>query len=173
MIVALNAPPAPFVAEHHHFAPGVALIVVGFVVRRRARGARGARAGRAAAAVRVQHRRSPTRGLQQMLDESAPYGVVHAYNKSLYLDDLSDEAIDVVAERLPAKTSPMSLLPIFPLGGAFADVGDDDTAFGGRRSARFAFNMDAIALDPEGMAADRDWVRSLWESAAAVRGGRG
>ena len=48
------------------------------------------------------------------------------------------------------KTSPMSLLPIFPLGGAYADVGDDDTAFGGRRCARFAFNMDAIALDPEG-----------------------
>ena len=23
--------------------------------------------------------------------------------------------------------------------------------------------MDAIALEPEGMAADRDWVRSLWE----------
>ena len=30
----------------------------------------------------------------------------------------------------------MSLLPIFPLGGAFADVGDDDTAFGGGRSPR-------------------------------------
>jgi len=70
----------------------------------------------------------------------------------------------VVAQRLPAKTSPMSILPIFPLGGAFTDVGDDDTAFGGRRSARFAFNMDAVALDPEGMAADREWVRSLWDA---------
>ena len=46
----------------------------------------------------------------------------------------------------------MSLLPIFPLDGAFADVADADTAFGGRRSARFAFNMDAVALDPLGPA---------------------
>lgn len=40
----------------------------------------------------------------------------------------------------------MSVLSIFPVGGAFADM-DDDTGFGGRRSARFAFNMDAAALD--------------------------
>ena len=45
----------------------------------------------------------PYTALQQMLDESAPYGIVHAYNKSLYLDDLTDEAIDVVVERLPAQ----------------------------------------------------------------------
>ncbi len=162
MIVALNAPPAPFVPDLHHFAPGIALIVAGFA------------AADAHAALMAPVRDAlpplfefssaiPYTALQQMLDESAPYGVVHAYNKSLYLDDLSDEVIDVVAELLPAKTSPMSLLPIFPLGGAFTDVGDDDTAFGGRRSARFAFNMDAIALEPEGLAADRDWVRSLWD----------
>ena len=162
MIVALNAPPAPFVPDLHHFAPGIALIVAGFASAD-AHAALMAPARDALPPLFEFSSAIPYTALQQMLDESAPYGVVHAYNKSLYLDDLSDEVIDVVAELLPAKTSPMSLLPIFPLGGAFADVGDDDTAFGGRRCARFAFNMDAIALEPEGMAADRDWVRSLWE----------
>lgn len=41
---------------------------------------------------------------------------------------------------------------------------DDATAFGGRRSSRYAVNMDAVALDAEGMAADRTWVRSLWSA---------
>jgi hypothetical protein len=162
MIVALNAPPASFVPVLHRFAPGIALIVVGFASAD-AHAALMAPARDALPPLFEFSSEIPYTALQQMLDESAPYGVVHAYNKSLYLDDLSDEAIDVVAELLPAKTSPMSLLPIFPLGGAFTDVGDDDTAFGGRRSARFAFNMDAIALEPEGMAADREWVRSLWD----------
>jgi hypothetical protein len=163
MIVALNAPPAPSVPEQHHFTPGVALIVVGFSSAD-AHAALIAPAREALPPLFEFVTEIPYTALQQMLDESAPYGVVHAYNKSLYLDDLSDEAIDVVAQRLPAKTSPMSILPIFPLGGAFTDVGDDDTAFGGRRSARFAFNMGAVALDPEGMATDREWVRSLWDA---------
>jgi hypothetical protein len=30
VIPCLNAPPAPFVPEQHHFTPGVALTVVGF-----------------------------------------------------------------------------------------------------------------------------------------------
>ncbi len=136
MIVALNAPPAPFVAEQHHFAPGVALIVVGFSSAE-AHAALVAPARDALPPLFEFATELPYAALQQMLDESAPWGM-HAYSKSLYLDDLTDEAIDVVAERLPGKTSPMSLLPIFPLGGAFADVGEDDTAFGGPRSARFA-----------------------------------
>ena len=163
MIVALNAPPASFVPESHRFAPGIALIVIGFS------GAEHHTAILAPplAALAPSFEFStelPYTAVQQMLDEGAPYGAVHAYGKALYLDELSDAAIDVVADLLPAKTSPMSLLPIFPLGGAFADVADTDTAFGGRRSARFAFNMDAVALDPQGMAADREWVRSLWEA---------
>jgi FAD/FMN-containing dehydrogenase len=162
MVVVLNAPPAPFVPEQHRFAPGVALMLVGFSTA----------AAHAALVASVRQALPPLfefvteipyQAVQRMLDESAPWGA-HVYSKSMYLDELSDEAIDVLAQRLPGKTSPMSLLPIFPLGGAFADVGDDDTAFGGSRSARFAFSMDAVALDAETLAADREWVRSLWEA---------
>ena len=42
----------------------------------------------------------------------------------------------------------MTLLPIFRLGGAYAEVDDDDTAFGGPPRAQYAFNMDAIAPTP-------------------------
>ena len=163
MIVALNAPTAPFVPAAHHFAPGIALIVVGLAGAEHH--ASILTPPRTALAPSFEFSAEvPYTVVQQMFDEGAPYGVVHAYGKALYLDELSDAAIDVVADLLPAKTSPMSLLPIFPLGGAFADVADTDTAFGGRRSARFAVNMDAVALDPEGMAADREWVRALWDA---------
>jgi FAD/FMN-containing dehydrogenase len=163
MIVAMNAPPAPFVPPQHHFAPGVALMVLGLASAQQ-HAAQLARARGALQPLFEFGTDLPYTAVQQMLDESAPYGVLHAYNKSIYLDDLCDDAIDVIASRLPAKTSPMSLLPIFPLGGAFTDVGDDDTAFGGRRAARYAVNMDAIAADPAGLAADRAWVRSLWDA---------
>lgn len=172
MIVVMNAPPAPFIPEQHHSALGVALVVVGFS------------SADEHAALLAPARESlpplfefgteiPYVALQQMLDESAPYGIVHAYNKSLSLDELTDEAVDVIVERLPGKASPMSLLPIFPLGGAFADVDDDATAFGGSRAARFVVNMDAIALDPATLAADQEWVRALWEALRPFAAGSG
>jgi hypothetical protein len=58
----------------------------------------------------------------------------------------------------------MSVMPIFPLGGAYADVADDATALSTRRSARFNISIDAIAPTPELMAIDREWVRGLWDA---------
>ena len=162
LIVVLNAPPAPFVPEQHRFTPGVALLLTGLSTA-------------ASHAALVEPARGalpplfefvtdlPYTALQQFMDEGAGYGAFHAYNKALFLDDLSDAAIDVLVDRLPSKSSPLSLLPIFPLGGAFTDVDDATTAFGGPRSTRFAVNMDAIAIDAEGMATDRAWVRGLWQ----------
>jgi hypothetical protein len=98
-----------------------------------------------------------------MLDEAAAPGML-AYNKSIYFDDFSDAAVDAVTALLPGRASPLSLLPMFPLGGAFTDVDDEATAFGGSRAARYAVNMDAVAADPRTLAADRDWVRSIWSA---------
>jgi FAD/FMN-containing dehydrogenase len=157
----LNAPPAPFVPEQYHLRPGNALIVAGF-------------------SSAEQHKRlidpiraalpplfefvspMPYTALQQMLDNAAPWGI-QAYDKSLYLDHLPNEAIDVLAEHLPSKNSPMTFLPILPLGGAYSDIDDDATAFGGSRRARINFDMAAVAPNPELLAADRAWVRALWE----------
>ncbi len=161
-IVGLNAPPAPFVPEQHHFAPGWVLAVVGF------------RSPEEHAAAIEPIRRAvpptfefvtpiPYTDLQKMLDESAPWGIL-AYEKALYLDGLSDAAIDVIAQQIPKKASPMSLVPVFPLGGAYADVADEDTAFGGRRSAKFIFNISAAAPDQDLLDADRQWVRNFYDA---------
>ena len=114
LIAGLNAPPAPFVPEKYHFRPGYALIVAGF----------GADAEHAKLAGQIRSAVPPLfefitpipyTGLQQILDASAPWGIL-AYEKSLYLDALSPEVISTITAQMPRKQSPMSLLLGLPDG---------------------------------------------------------
>jgi FAD/FMN-containing dehydrogenase len=162
LIAGLSAPPAPFVPDEHHFAPGFALLVTTW----------GPPEEHAALLAPVREALAPLFELvtpipyvelQKMFDEGNAWGQ-HAYEKALYLEELSDDAIDVFAEHLPRKASPLSFAPVFPLGGAFSRVGDGDTAFGGSRSMRFGFNIAAVCPTPDLLATDRAWVRSFWEA---------
>lgn len=159
---ALNAPPLPAVPEQHHFTLGHALIVVGF----------GSAEDHARALAPVREQLPPLfeivtpipyTALQRMLDDSAPWGV-RGYEKALDLDDLSNDAIAVLTELAPHKTSPLSFMPIFCLDGAFSRVGDDDTAFGGSRAAHYVVNIAAESPDAASLLADRTWVRSVWDA---------
>jgi hypothetical protein len=114
----------------------------------------------------------PYGNLQQMFDEGNPWGIL-GYEKALYLDDMTDGAIDVITDHLPRKRSPLSFVPIFILNGAYRRVGDDETAFGGSRAARFACNIAAICPTPDLMEADRAWVRSFWEALRPHASGAG
>ena len=160
LIAGLNAPPAPFVPEQYHFRPGYALIVAAF----------GADAEHARLAGQIRSAVPPLFefvtpipyvALQQMLDQAAPWGI-QAYEKSLYLDALSPEVISILTAQMGHKQSPMSLLLAFPMGGAFCQVRDEDTAFGGSRAPGVIVNAIAIAPEPGLLAADRDWARQLW-----------
>jgi FAD/FMN-containing dehydrogenase len=160
LIIGLNAPPAPFVPEQYHFRPGYALIVAAF----------GADAQHATLAAEVRAALPPLFefvspipyvALQQMIDEAGPWGIL-AYEKSLYLDALSPAVISVITEQMARKQSPMSLLIMAPMGGAFCDVPDDATAFGGSRAPGLAISATAVAPEPGLLAADRDWARQLW-----------
>jgi FAD/FMN-containing dehydrogenase len=160
LIAGLNAPPAPFVPEQHHFRPGYALIVAAF----------GADAEHTRLADQIRSELPPLfefvtpipyTGLQQILDEAAPWGIL-GYEKALYLDALSPEAISIITAQMTRKQSPMSLLIAFPMGGAFCQVGDEATAFGGSRAQGIMVNAAAIAPEPGLLAADRDWARQLW-----------
>jgi FAD/FMN-containing dehydrogenase len=162
MVAGLSAPPAPFVPQEHHFAPGIALIVVGFgSPEEHQRAIQPVREGVAPLFELVTP--MPYVNLQQMLDESAPWGI-RAYEKALYVSDLTDEVIDVMADQLPRRQSPMSFVPIFRLNGAYERVGEDDTAFGGQRTPGYGFNIAAVAPTPELLEADRAWVRSFWQA---------
>ena len=167
MIISVNAPPAPFVPEQFNFMPGYIVVVVGF-------GSAQDHAGvlapiRAALPPLFEFVTSlPYTQLQQMFDEGAQWGV-NCYEKALYLDELTDEAIAVITEQQARKTSPMSLLEFYRLGGAYAEVDEDETAFGGRRKSRFGVIMVGLAGNPELLVAERAWVQSFLGGAAAAR----
>ncbi|HET7310321.1 MAG TPA: FAD-binding oxidoreductase, partial [Mycobacteriales bacterium] len=141
VIGALNAPPMPFVPEEMHFTPGYAAIVAGFgseaehqdVVSRL----------RAAAPPMFEFATPmPYMALSTMLDEANAWGF-HYYDKACYVEDLSDDVIDVLTEHVPRKSSPMSIALFFRLDNAYSAVGEDATAFSGGRSPRY--NLFTIA----------------------------
>ena len=70
--------------------------------------------------------------LQKLLDEANAWGS-YCYEKSANLEDLSDAAIDVITEHLPGKNSPQSVQLFYRLDGAYSDVEEEATAFGGER----------------------------------------
>jgi len=164
VIAALNAPPLPFVPVQHHLAPGYALVLTGF----------GATADHERLVTEIRRTMPPLFDLvtpmpyvllQQMLDEANAWGQ-YGYDKATYVENLSDEVIDVVTEQVPAKSSPASATFFYRLDGAYSSVGDDETAFGGGRSPRYAVFIVGLAPDADLLAADRRWVRDFW---AALR----
>jgi FAD/FMN-containing dehydrogenase len=161
VIGAGNAPPAPFVPKQHHFRPGFTLLVAAF----------GADAGHARLAGEIRSALPPLfefitpipyTELQQILDDAAPWGIL-AYQKALYLDALSTEAAGVIAAQITRKQSPMSQLLAVPLDGAYCQVPDQATAFGGTRAPCVIVTAAAFAPEPGLLAADRDWARQLWQ----------
>ena len=159
---ALNAPPAPFVPEQHHFAPGYVLLLTGFGSAELHAGlARQIR--QAAPPLFDMVTPMPYVDLQKMLDEANAWGF-YSYDMTTYVPDLSDDVIDVVADQVPRKTSPMSVVLFYRLDGAYSQVGDDDTAFGGGRSPRYGAFLIGLAPDPGMLEADRDWVRGFWNA---------
>jgi FAD/FMN-containing dehydrogenase len=170
-VVGLNAPPAPFVPAELHFAPGYLLAVVGWdSAEEHAALLEPIRTGLAPTFEFVTP--IPYAMLQQMLDESAPWGIL-AYEKACYLDELTDGAIAVIADYLPRKASPMTIMPVFPMRGAYHDIADDDTAFSGSRASKWLVNIAASAPDPDLLATDRAWVRSFWEALQPYASGTG
>jgi len=161
LIAGMSAPPMPFVPEELHFKPGFGVMVTNWGTPEEH-----------AAAIEPLRALGPTfefvtpipyAALQQMFDVQAEWGSL-AYEKAAYLDAITDDVVDLMIEYVPRISSPATFAPIFPLSGRYLEVGDDDTAFGGRRTQGWVFNISAAA--PPAMAdlfaADRAWVREFW-----------
>jgi hypothetical protein len=160
--IGLNAPPAPFVPEEYHFAPGHALILAGFgTPEEHAAVVDGVRATLPPLFEMVTP--MPYTALQSMLDDAAPPGIL-AYERSLYVEDLTDAVIAVMTDFSARKASPMSFSPTFRVDGAFAEVAESATAFGGPRTPGYVVNLACVTPDPADLATDTEWVRSYWDA---------
>ncbi len=94
---------------------------------------------------------------QQLFDEDYPDGMRY-YWKSLYLDDLSESAIDRIAYWSDVAPSPLSTVDIWQLGGAVAQVDIENSAFAGRH-APFLLGVEANWERPKDDDANVEWVR--------------
>ncbi len=162
VVGAVNAPPAPFVPPEQHFAPGYVLLLTGF----------GSAAEHAPLVAQIRESLPPVFDLvtpmpyvelQKLLDEANRWGL-YCYEKGTYVEDLSDEVIDVVTSYVPRKNSPMSLLLFYRLDGAYCQPSDDETAFSGGRSPRYGTFIVGVAPDAGLLAAERGWARDTWEA---------
>jgi hypothetical protein len=173
VIAGLNAPPEPFVPEQHQLAPGYAILLTGF----------GAQQQHAGLSARIRAELPPLFDmetpipyvqLQQLLDKASAWGF-HSYEKGAYLADISDGVIQAITEHLPRKSSPMSMMLLYRLDGAYSRPDDDSTAFSGGRSPRFGAFIIGMAPDAGLLAVDRGWVRGIWDALRphAIGGGDG
>jgi FAD/FMN-containing dehydrogenase len=161
-LAGLSAPPAPFVPPELHFKPAFALLVVGL----------GDEASHAQLVAPIQQALEPMVqlvtpipyvGLQQMFDASAPWGM-YSYEKAVYLDELTDGAIDVILEHQAKKVSPLSFVPIFVMGGRYGTADPNGSAFGGGRDIGYVVNISATTPSPDDLPAEREWVRNYWSA---------
>lgn len=159
---ALHAPPAPFVPVEHHHRLGHALLLVGF----------GDAAEHQQAVDRIRTTLPPLFdhvtpmpyvALQQLLDEANGWGF-YGYDRGAYFEELTDEAIEVLAGHAPGKQSPLSVVLFYRLDDAYCEVDEDATAFGGGRTPRYEGFIIGLCPVPEMLAAEREWVQALWNA---------
>jgi hypothetical protein len=105
----------------------------------------------------------PYTAVQSGFDPLFPRNVLRAYWKSQYLDELSDEAIDVIAGAALDRPKPLTLVNTFHMGGAIAAVDPEATAFS-QRPAPYMVSIDGIWDDPADDADTIAWVRSAWDA---------
>jgi FAD/FMN-containing dehydrogenase len=108
--------------------------------------------------------------LQSSLDPFFPAGV-RRYWKALYLDGLSDAAIDTTVDWSNRRPSNDTLVIIRHGGGAMARVGAEETAFGDR-SSEWMLSIDSTWHDPAGDEANVAYTRAFWDAANAFSNGQ-
>ncbi len=96
---------------------------------------------------------------QKFFDEDYPSGRRY-YWKSLYLEDLSDEAIDGVLGHVATCPSPLTTIDLWLLGGAISRS-RPDTAFV-HREAPYMLTFESNWDDPKDDEMNIFWTRSAW-----------
>jgi hypothetical protein len=101
--------------------------------------------------------------VQSAFDGFFPRQQWQSYWKSTFLKELSDDAIDLIAEKARERPSPLSMMVTFLWGGAINNVGSEDTAFT-ERSAPWLVSVDGNWADPSENDDNVGWVRDTWSA---------
>ncbi|MGD8937082.1 MAG: FAD-binding oxidoreductase [Thiogranum sp.] len=103
----------------------------------------------------------PFPALQSFFDPFYPPGL-QWYWRGDFLSELPDEAIARHVEHGSRPPSPLSLMHLYPVDGAAARVGRNDTAFSYREAK---WNMVIAGVDPDPTNRERiaSWARAYWQ----------
>jgi FAD/FMN-containing dehydrogenase len=151
------APPAPFMPDRLVGEPILGILVAAFADLDRAeRLVEPLRAlGPTADAVAPM----PYTALQSMIDDGNPHGMQNLW-KAGFIEDLTDGAVRDVIEHGAGIPSPLSVVLLQPLGGAYGRVDEHATALS-HRSARWAVHALSLWPDPAGSRVNRAWTEAL------------
>ena len=105
----------------------------------------------------------PYCALQQLFDPFFQKGEFRHYWKAIYLERLTDDAIEAIVAGSASRPSQRSLLAIWALGGAMSRVGKDDTPIG-TRSAPFLLEMIGTWSEAAQTEQNVVWVRHVFET---------
>ncbi len=104
----------------------------------------------------------PYKVFHGMLDVGAPPGL-QVYWKSGYLANLSDDAIDTIIAYAWSTRSPLSFTILPHLGGALSRIDEEETSFGDRYG-QYAININAVWTDPQESDEHIRWAREFFAS---------
>lgn len=104
----------------------------------------------------------PYTQMQTLIDGAAPHGNRY-YWKSNFMEDLSDESIDVILSNTASITSPFSLVLLEYYGGASSLEPEGGTAFP-HRLAQFDLVIGSSWIDKQEDERHISWTRNFWEA---------
>jgi FAD/FMN-containing dehydrogenase len=107
----------------------------------------------------------PFSAVQMAFDPFFTRGTLRSYWKSTYLPELTDDAIDLIAERAQNRPSKRTFVITFLMGGAINRVGAKDTAYS-ERSAPWMVSMDGNWTDQSDDSRVISWIRETWAEVA-------
>jgi FAD binding domain-containing protein/berberine-like enzyme len=159
----MPAPPMPFVpAEHHGKLVVLAMLCYAGAVEAGER----ALAPFRALATPLADMVKPSRYPQMYPPDDESYHPI-ATGRTMFIDSVDRRVAETIVEHLGASNAPMRVAQLRVLGGAFARVPVDATAFAHRRS-RIMVNVAAVYERPDQVAIHEPWVIAF---AAALRQG--
>jgi FAD/FMN-containing dehydrogenase len=109
----------------------------------------------------------PFSGVQSAFDEFFQRGSLRSYWKSTYVNDLTDDVLDVVVNKAQNRPHERVFVVTFMMGGAINDVGPEDTAYS-ERSANWMVSIDGNWHKEKDDDKVISWVRDAWAEVHAL-----
>jgi len=104
----------------------------------------------------------PFPALQGLFDPLMPHGL-HWYWKADYVNELSNDAIDLHIQHAAASPTSLSAMHLYPVNGAASRISKTETAWH-HRDATWAMVMAGVCEDASDNEAIINWTKNYWEA---------